>query len=117
MVTNKTRSTNDCNNNNDTINDNGHWGKKSWSFSLPGENEHSHPPESGVAPLGSASNRKAIPVRVTTNSEVIKYQSSAWRCIDYRRKCRWASLSVFRQTNVREKTSEIKVCSHNPMML
>ena len=43
-----------------------HWGRTSMNFSLPRECGRSRPPESEVAPLGSASHPKATPVRDTT---------------------------------------------------
>ena len=40
-------------------------GRTGWCLSLPRECGRSRPPESGVAPLASASNPLATPVRVT----------------------------------------------------
>ena len=54
------------NNTYNNSNNNNNNSRTSMGFSLPWENGHSHPPESGVAPLASASNPAATPVRVTT---------------------------------------------------
>ena len=50
---------NNSNNNNNNNNNNitsGHWVKTGWCLNLPRESRCSRPPESGVAPLTSASN-------------------------------------------------------------
>ena len=64
----------------------GAWGRTSLGFSLPREYGRSCPPESGVAPLASASNPTATPVRIAT-------------------KGRWSSLAVS-AFHLREGTSK-----------